>query len=717
MSRKIPQPSRSPLLMAGKTSAIDFATNRDRKKHESAPQRKVNQHHSHPKTVAQPGASVDSDSSTSDSPTGEDADGTSSENAEADNEGGNNGDPDVQAPSEKQLDPGEGQAGHIHDSKKPMPGNEEDSYSNDTSKSSPPDSLGVPLKTRAPTPLLKDDINSDNHDDDDEDYTGVDLISESGDEGLAVEHHEEKAIIDSEEGNIGLSLPLSPPNSPSFSISSAEFVNPDLELSPWFADDPFFAEQINLLHPHSFANETDYYGHNHGQDLVMPLEDVPRRRVRFAEPLMLPSETEETASLQPDDATAQVFQSSSIKFTEDGPQPAEMASDATESNPEGHATSDRSGTGPGYQTPFEGFDSADNDDAASSAGSSSGYETDEGETTDEEDVPAFATTRPSALLRHASSNLNVRLASRSLPKASSTRSPFQPQRGPTLGSWVADPTKPMALIASSGRELIVYPAQRPASKGGKVFPTISSNGHTSAQPSPHVLAPQLAAPSGLTATEESDVERSELSSQGAATPMLSTSSNLMMSGLGVRIGNLLSGHALGPPEAFFPFHSVGTDGRVVLDSLDVDEDDDDDDDGEGLLNIEDFIDFGEDSEDSDHDEGSSTESPKVAQSDQTDAEVTPTVSPSARSASRSLFDHLDKGKVTAFRRNQYDPDTSLYRASSSSSSFQVPSPIKSNAFVAASALSPLKKRKLSSDFDPSLPNNAAFAKRRMVSPH
>ncbi|KAL8648776.1 MAG: hypothetical protein Q9210_004785 [Variospora velana] len=712
MSRKIPQPSRSPLLMAGKTSAIDFATNRNQKKHESAPKRKVNQHHSNQTTVAQPGASVDSDSSTSDSSTGEHDNGTSSENAEADNEGGNDGDPDVQAPSEKQFDPGEGQAGHIHDSKKPMPGNEEESYSNDTSKSRLPDSLGVPLKTTAPTPLLKDDTNSD-----DDDYTGVDLISESGDERLAVEHQEEKAIIDSEEDNIGLSLPQSPPNSPSFSISSADFVNPDIEFSPWLADDPFFAEQINLLHPYSFANETDYYGHNHSQDSVNPFEDVPRRRVRFAEPLMLPSETEETASLQPDDATAPLLQSSSIKSTKDDPQPAEMTSDATESNAEGHATSDRSGTGPGDQIPFEGFDSADNDDAASSAGSSSGYETDEGETTDEEDVPAFATTRPSALLRHSSSDLNNRLASQSLPKASSTRTPFERRWGPTLGSWVADPTKPMALIASSGKELIVYPAQRPACKGGKVFPTISSNGHTSAQPSPRVLAPQLATPSGLTATEESDVERSELSSQGAATPMLSTSSNLMMSGLGVRGGNLLSGHALGPPEAFFPFHSIGADGRMVLDSLGVDEDEDDDDDGEGLLNIEDFIDFGEDSEDSDDDDGSSTESPKVAQSDQTDADGTPTVSPSAQSATRSLFDHLDRGKVTAFRRNQYDPDTSIYRASSSSSSFQVPSPIKSNAFVAASAFSPLKKRKLSSDFDPSLPNSAAFAKRRMVSPH
>lgn len=344
---------------------------------------------------------------------------------------------------------------------------------------------------------------------------------------------------------------------------------------------------------------------------------------------------------------------------------------------------------------------------------------DQGETTDEEDVPASATTRPSALLRHSSSELNNRLASQPLPKAPSSKLPPGHRWGPTLGSWVADPTKPIAIVASSGKQLIVYPAQRPTNRGGKVFPTIASCSKSSAQISPRTPAPQLAAPFYPTVTDESEVERSEMSSQGTATPMLGASPNLVMSGLGLGSGNMLSGHALGPPEAFFPFHSIGADGKVVLGGLDADDDDDDDDDGEDLLNIEDFIDFGQDSEDSDHEGRSNSESlqsPKVGLSDQTDADATPTASPSAQSSPVNLYDHLNRGKVTAFRRNQFDNDSSVYRPSSSSS-FGVPNAIKSNAFVAASSFGPLKKRKLSDDFSPSVANSPAFAKRRAIDPY
>lgn len=255
------------------------------------------------------------------------------------------------------------------------------------------------------------------------------------------------------------------------------------------------------------------------------------------------------------------------------------------------------------------------------------------------------------------------------------------------------------------------------SSSSKVFPTIASCGKSSLQTSPHTSVPHLAAPFCPTAMDDSEMERSEVSSQGTATPMLSASPNLMMSGLGLGSGNLLSGHALGPPEAFFPFHSIGADGKMVHDELDADEDDDDDD-GEDLLNIEDFIDFGEDSEDSDHDNGSNTESfqsPKVL-SDQTDADATPTASPSARSSPPNLYEHLNRGKVTAFRRNQYDHGASIYRPSSSSA-FQIPNAIKSNAFVAASSFGSLKKRKLSEDFGPSVANSPAFAKRRIVDPN
>lgn len=344
---------------------------------------------------------------------------------------------------------------------------------------------------------------------------------------------------------------------------------------------------------------------------------------------------------------------------------------------------------------------------------------DQGETTDEEDVPASATTRPSALLRHSSSELNNRLAGQPLPKAPTSKLPPGHRWGPTLGSWVADPTKPIAVVASSGTQLIVYPAQRPSSKGSKVFPTIASSGRSSAQTSPRTSLPKLATPSYPNATDESEVERSDISSQDITTPMLGASPNLMMSGLGLGSSNLLNGHALRPPEAFFPFQSIGADGEMVLDGPDADDDDDDDDDGEALLNIEDFIDFGEYSEGSDGEDGSNTESfqsPTNALSDQTDAGLTPIGSPTTPASTHNLLDRLDKGVVTAFRRNQYDHGASRYRPSSASS-FRVPDAIKGNVFATANSRGVLKKRKLSGDFGPSAMTNHAFPKRRIVDPH
>lgn len=343
---------------------------------------------------------------------------------------------------------------------------------------------------------------------------------------------------------------------------------------------------------------------------------------------------------------------------------------------------------------------------------------DQGDTTDEEDVPASATTRPSALLRDSSTSaLNNRLAGQPLPKAPTSKLPPGHQWGPTLGSWVTDPTKPLAVVASSGKSLIVYPAQRPARRDGKVFPTVASSGVSSAIPSPRTSVPKLTTPSRPIATDDSEVERSDMSSQDITTPMLSASPNLMMSGLGFGSGNLLSGHTLGPPEAFFPFQSIGADGKMVLDGLDADDEDDDDDDGEDLLNIDDFIDFGKDSDDSENEIGSATEgyqSPAVPVSDQAKEKSTSTASPSPTTPTHNLLDHLDRGVVTAFRRNQYGRGANGFLPSSASS-FHAATAMKGNAFVASSsASSSLKKRKLGGGFAPPAPPKPMFTKRRIL---
>ncbi|KAI4253749.1 MAG: hypothetical protein LQ352_003496 [Teloschistes flavicans] len=280
-----------------------------------------------------------------------------------------------------------------------------------------------------------------------------------------------------------------------------------------------------------------------------------------------------------------------------------------------------------------------------------------------------------------------------------------------MGSWVTDPTKPIAVVASSGKQLIVYPAQRPKSRGGKIFPTIASSGRSSALASPRPTPAKLAVPSHHTATEESEVERSEKSSQETATPMLSASPNLMMPGLGLGRANLVSGHALGPPEAFFPLGSTGTDGEMIGDELDMD-DDDEEDAGESLLKIEDFINFNEDSEDSEHD----LENPaQDTLPDRVQSKPTLTSSsPSPTTSTNSLLDHLDRGVVTAFRRNQYGRGANGFLPSSASS-FHAAAAMKGNPFVPSNAASMSnKKRKLGgSNAPPALPRNA-LAKRRVL---
>ena len=78
-----------------------------------------------------------------------------------------------------------------------------------------------------------------------------------------------------------------------------------------------------------------------------------------------------------------------------------------------------------------------------------------------------------------------------------------------------------------------------------------------------------------------------------------------MSGLfgkGSNLERVFAAPVVGPPEAFYPWRTVDSNGDVVEDD---DEYDDDDEDGlDATLNIRDFIDFGEGS-------GSETESGKM----------------------------------------------------------------------------------------------------------
>jgi hypothetical protein len=110
---------------------------------------------------------------------------------------------------------------------------------------------------------------------------------------------------------------------------------------------------------------------------------------------------------------------------------------------------------------------------------------------------------------------------------------------------------------------------------------------------------------------------------------------------------------MGPPEAFYPSQDF---------TIDSSFEDDDDDDPESALNVDDFIDFGNGSSDEEEDMGKPFDdevliSPMANNSNAMRPPMgTPTPnrnseSQQASNNAESFLNHLDKGIVTAFRRN------------------------------------------------------------------
>ncbi|KAL1953186.1 hypothetical protein VTO42DRAFT_3421 [Malbranchea cinnamomea] len=261
--------------------------------------------------------------------------------------------------------------------------------------------------------------------------------------------------------------------------------------------------------------------------------------------------------------------------------------------------------------------------------SSSEYET-EGETTDEEDHPPPATiTHPRSILRRESSaSLSDRETSEQNPR------PFR-RRGPLRGTFIADPHKPVAVVAPNGKQLILIPPYTSSrhdwleSACNSLAPTANNGPHAS------VSVPNL----------QDDSDTDALSpTRRDSTPMLSSGANLMMSAL----QNNSGGQVMGPPEAFYPTTKYSVEASF----------EDDDEDSEAMLNVDDFIDFGDGSSDEDigkdlADSVGLTTSPVVSSS--VPGSLAPTPSRPGDSAQQNsaerLLNHLDRGIVTAFRRN------------------------------------------------------------------
>ncbi|KAL9037483.1 MAG: hypothetical protein Q9214_005686 [Letrouitia sp. 1 TL-2023] len=123
---------------------------------------------------------------------------------------------------------------------------------------------------------------------------------------------------------------------------------------------------------------------------------------------------------------------------------------------------------------------------------------------------------------------------------------------------------------------------------------------------------------------------------------------------------------IGPPEAFFPFHSINADGSSAADLLQGLDDEENGDSGEDVLDVGAFVDFGNDS-----DEGGFESSQGNAGSSIVDdyfkwlkLAIDPTLPLLTQSADGIWFDHSESEIPTAYHHSQNQHGSQTQQGSS-----------------------------------------------------
>ncbi|CAI7672964.1 hypothetical protein N7533_007238 [Penicillium manginii] len=447
---------------------------------------------------------------------------------------------------------------------------------------------------------------SDSIDSSDDVYAGVDYISD-GDDEQDMEKLEEMMIMDESENRI---LPPSETND-----------------SQWHSSE-IFGDSMLLPAASFFDEEQLYTAMDTFGETYMASEAVETpvaRRVHFEERSDSSSDSE---SHTDDEIPGDFLQQDSLD-----PQLRRMIENDHEHHRSHRRQSEEMygdadyGHGNIYHVESEG----------TSEGSLSGYETDDGDTTDEDLPPPATITHPRSLLRRDSTD--------SLTVTGDDKTDSIPRRrGPIMGTFVADPHKPVALVDCTGKHLVIIPAY--ASSRHDWLESTANSVPGTANNSPRQTTLHL--------VDESDTDAMTSPNQTDFSPMLASSANLMMTAL----GNDLTpgGQVMGPPEAFYPSQEFTVDSSF---------EDDDEDDPESALNVNDFIDFGDGSSDEEEQEEQEQDMSKAFDEDalispmasgskmQPMGTPTPTRKNSEQHDSNAerFLNHLDKGIVTAFRRN------------------------------------------------------------------
>lgn len=260
--------------------------------------------HGHPSNNTQPKHSKPSQSgatdeggtscqstTSSDDGDGEDGNGNGTEGDELDEDDENG---DGIAPSGCTIDQDGKQAGHI--TSKSI---QHLSYSDERRKRR----LDTPDGDTNPPKALKrarDTGLTDQSDDDD--YNGVDLISDSGEEGRRVEQLEEMLIIESEE-ECGFNAMKVSKRPGSLSSDGEDWSEWALGHGLYLTDVPYFNDQIGRVEPNEMATDAEIFRstssfRNEHLEISPSLEP---RRVRFAEQPLPPASRSRTNSVDQSD--------------------------------------------------------------------------------------------------------------------------------------------------------------------------------------------------------------------------------------------------------------------------------------------------------------------------------------------------------------------------------------------------------------------------------
>ncbi|CAI7634518.1 unnamed protein product [Penicillium viridicatum] len=440
------------------------------------------------------------------------------------------------------------------------------------------------------------DDGDDSDDSSDDVYAGVDYITDAEDEDQDVEKMEEMIIVESEKTH----RPL----------PSTGFAEDQWAINSF--DDHMFLPAASFFDEEHLYSAMDTFG---DPQVTSEAAETPvARRVHFEERSDSSSDSD---SHSDDDIPGDFLQQDSLD-----PQLRRMIENDNENfqrnirrqSEEMFGDADY-GHGSIYHVESEG----------SSEGSLSGYESDDGDTTDEDLPPPATITHPRSLLRRDSSD--------SLAPVDEKSDCVPRRRGPIMGTFVADPHKPVALVDCTGKHLVIIPAY--ASSRHDWLESAANSMPGTANTSPRQTTLHL--------VDESDTDALASPNQLDFSPMLASSANLMMTAL----GNDLTpgGQVMGPPEAFYPSQDF---------TIDSSFEEDEEDDPESALNVDDFIDFGNGSSDEDEDmDDDAMVSPMAAPFAKSMGTPTPTRKSESQPANNEerFLNHLDKGIVTAFRRN------------------------------------------------------------------